>query len=131
MKKNYKINMIFLLTMFVLFLSFIIASAQYDRSSITNLLDNMEVEKPLNIKPDINIEKERENGEGGEDNITPFINNKNTQEDTEKEYKDSLLILGNQASKDGSNGFTKQPIFFILVITSLLTIVMVCFVKRK
>lgn len=132
MKKYYKNNMIFLLTIFVLFLSFTIASAKNDRPSITNLLnDEEEVEKPLIVEPNVIIEKERENGKGGEDKIEPFVNNKKTPEDTEKEYKDSLLILGNQASKDGSNGFTKQPIFLILVITSLLTIFMVCSVKRK
>lgn len=131
MKKNSNNCLIFILTMFVLLSSFITASAQDNRPSITNLLDDEEVGKTLIIKPNINIEKERENGEDGEDIITPFVNNKNIPEDTEKEYKDSLLILGNQEHKDGSNGFTKQPISLILVITSLLTIVMVCFVKRK
>jgi len=131
MKNNYKKSIILLLIINVLFLSFMIASAKEDISPSTDsIIEEEEFEKPL-ITPNLNIKKEGEIGEGGEEKIKPFIEMENSKKDTENENRGSLTILGNQAIKDGSNGFTNKPIFFILVIASLLAIIMVCIVKKK
>jgi len=131
MKNKYKKRIILILITNVLFLSVITASAKDDISPSADLLkDEEEFQKPL-ITPNLIITKEGEIGEGGEEKITPFLEMENSKKDTEDEHRGSLTILGNQATKDGSNGFSHKPIFLILVIASILTIMMVCFVKKK
>jgi len=130
MSKNYKKRIFIFLIIIVLILSVITASAIDERPSKSNFLyDEDEFENPLINALD--IKKERENGKGGEEISTPLINMENNLKDTDGVYQDSLIILGNLANKDGSNGIIKQPLLTILIIISLLTIIMVYITKRK
>ena len=132
MINNIRKSMILLLIMIVLCISVIIASARDDRLSKADLnIDKEEVKEHLIIEPILNIKKERENGKVGEEKITPYVNMENDPEHIEDEYKESLVIFGNQASKDGSNDFAKLPALIFLAIASLFTIVLVCFIKRN
>ena len=130
MKKNIGRSIILLSIMIVLFLSVTIASARDDRLSKEDfIIENEEVKDPLLIKPNINVI--RENGKVGEDKITPYYNMEDDPDDTEDNYRNSLVVLGNQATKTGSNDFAKLPTIIILAITSLFTIIFVCFIRRK
>ena len=75
--------------------------------------------------------KEVEIDEGGEGKITSSTDLEEDFKDTKEDYKDSLVILGNQVNRDGSNGFEKHPVLIILAIASLITIIMICFKIRK
>ncbi len=132
MNYSFRKSMILLLIIILFYSSVIIASARDDRLSKADLTYDKEgIEAPLTVALNTNIKKEGENDEGGEEKITPFIDLENDFEDTEEEYKDSLVILGNQVNRDGSNGFEKHPVLIILAITSIITISMVCLIRRK
>ncbi|KYK28809.1 hypothetical protein AYK20_06560 [Thermoplasmatales archaeon SG8-52-1] len=83
------------------------------------------------FSPNAYIEKQKENGEGGEDKNTPFNELENDFLDREEESKNSQVILGNQVRKDGSNGLEKHPVYIILAITSLITIIMLYIIRKK
>jgi hypothetical protein len=125
MRNNIR-NCIILFLLIVLFCSSICIVTAGDN----NLKKSDFIKNKDEIK-DSYLKKQRENGEGGEGTITPFNELENDFEDTEEEYKNSLVVLGNQVKKDGSNGFGKYPVYIILAITSLITIIMVCFIKKK
>ena len=131
MKKNFKNNIIIFSIILIISFSVSIASARDNRPSIVDLINAVEYENNLIISPDIKINKEVENGKGGEEKITPFVNMENNPEDTDGVYQDSLTVLGNQASKEGSNDFLKQPVLIILAITSLILLAMVCIKFKK
>jgi hypothetical protein len=76
------------------------------------------------------IEKQRENDEGGEGKKS-FSEMENDFKDTEEKGRASLVILGNQVKRDGSNGFEIHPVYIILTIASLITIIMVCIIRKK
>jgi hypothetical protein len=124
--KNIIRNYFVLLSIILLFCSSIfIVSASDDKLSKVDF---------INDKDEINdssIKKQGENGEGGEGKITPFNKLENDFEDTEENHKNPLVILGNQVKRDGSNGFEKHPVYLILAITSLITIIMVCIFRKK
>ncbi|UCF49460.1 MAG: hypothetical protein JSU91_06860 [Thermoplasmatales archaeon] len=132
MKNNIRKRMILFLIIILFSLSVIITSAREDRLSKTDLTKESEnVEDLLISAPTTCIKKEGESAEGSEEKITPSVTIDNGQEYLEDEYKDSLVYLGNQASREGSNDFEKQPVLMILAIISLIMIIMVCIIKRK
>ncbi len=132
MKNSFRKSMILFLIIILFYSSVIITSARDDRLSKSDLIyDKTGIEAPLIITQNTNIKKEGEKDKGGEDKITPSIDLEDDFKDAEEEYKDSLVILGNQVNRDGSNDFEKHPVLIILAMTSLITIIMVCFIKKK
>jgi len=83
------------------------------------------------ITPKTYIKNERENDEGGEGKTKQFAELKNDFKDKEEENKNTLVILGNQAKRDGSNAYEKHPVYFILAITSIFTIIIVRIIRKK
>ena len=106
--------------------SVFIVSAGKEKLAKSDFIDDSSISSPKSY-----IEKQRENGEGGEDRNTPFNKIENDFQDREEERKSSQVILGNQVKRDGSNGLDIHPVYLILAITSLLTIIMVCTIKKK
>lgn len=131
MKKSVILSMVII----VLALSAMTASARDDKISIADIsTEHREIKEPLIIAPNTNIEIVRENGKGGEERTKPINNIKNNLEDIENGYKDPLIILGSQVSKDGSNDFSKKPklpVLIIIAIIGLLAIKMVCSIRKK
>jgi hypothetical protein len=119
----------------VLALSAITTSARDNRISKDDIFaEDEEIKTSLIIAQNPNIEIVRENGNGGEDRIQPFDDIKKDLEDTESIYKDPLVILGKEVSKDGSNDLIKipkLPVFIICAIIGLLVIIMVCNIRKK
>jgi hypothetical protein len=106
--------------------SVIIVSAGDNKLSKADFMNDSSI-----FSPNSYIEKQRENGEGGEGKYTPFNQMENDFPDREEESKNSQVILGNQIRRDGSNGFEKHPVYIILAITSLITIIMVYIIRKK
>jgi len=106
--------------------SVFIVTANDSKLSKTDFIDDSSI-----ILPNSYIEKQRENGEGGEDKNTSFNEMENDFLVREEEIKNSLVILGNQVRRDGSNGFEKHPVYIILAIASLITIIMVIIIRKK
>lgn len=119
----------------VLALSAITASARDNSISKDDIFaEDGEIKTYLIIAQNPNIEIVRENGKGGEDRIQPFDDIKKDLEDIESVYKDPLVILGKEVSKDGSNDLLKilkLPVFIICAIIGLLVIIMVCNIRKK
>ena len=132
MINNIRKSMILFLIIILFSLSVIITSAREDMLSKADLINESEdVEDLLISAPTTCIKKEGENVEGSEENIIPSIDIENDSLDEKRDYTDSPIILGSQASREGSNDFEKQPLLLILTITSIIMIIMVCIIKRK
>jgi hypothetical protein len=135
MKINMKKAMIIFSIIIVLALSAITASARDNSISKDDIFaEDGEIKTYLIIAQNPNIEIVRENGKGGEDRIQPFDDIKKDLEDIESVYKDPLVILGKEVSKDGSNDLLKilkLPVFIICAIIGLLVIIMVCNIRKK
>ena len=106
--------------------SVFIVSAGKEKLAKSDFIDDSSISSPKSY-----IEKQRENGEGGEDKNTPFNKLENDFQDRGEENKNSMVILGNQVKRDGSNGLEIHPAYIIIAITSLFTIVMVCTIRKK
>ena len=106
--------------------SVFIVSASDNCLSKADFIDDSSI-----FSPKSHIEKQKENGEGGEGKNTPFNELENDFLDREEESKNSQVILGNQVRRDGSNGFEKHPVYIILAIASLITIIMACIIRKK
>ncbi len=132
MINNIRKSMILFLIIILFSLSVIITSAREDMLSKADLINESEdVEDLLISAPTTCIKKEGENVEGSEENIIPSIDIENDSLDEKRDYTDSPIILGSQASREGSNDFEKQPLLLILTIASIIMIIMVCIIKRK
>jgi hypothetical protein len=106
--------------------SVFIVLAEDNKLSKADFIDDSSI-----FSPNAYIEKQKENGEGGEGKNTPFNELENDFLDREEESKNSQVILGNQVRRDGSNGFEKHPVYIILAITSLITIIMIYIIRKK
>ena len=106
--------------------SVFIVLAEDNKLSKADFIDDSSI-----FSPNAYIEKQKENGEGGEGKNTPFNELENDFLDREEESKNSQVILGNQVRRDGSNGFEKHPVYIILAIASLITIIMACIIRKK
>jgi hypothetical protein len=106
--------------------SVLLVSGADNKLTKSDFLDDSSI-----YSPNWYIEKQRENGEGGEDRNTPFNKLENDFQDKEEESNNLMVILGNQVKRDGSNGLEIHPAYILLAITSLLTIIMVCTIRKK
>lgn len=132
MKNFNKKSIVLFLILIIFYSSVIIATARDDSLSKTDIIDNKEgIEAPLIVTQNTNLKNKFEKDEGGEDKITSSIDLEEDLKDTKEEYKDSLVILGNQVNRDGSNDIEKHPVLIILAIASLITIIMICYRIRK
>ncbi|KYK33183.1 MAG: hypothetical protein AYK22_01355 [Thermoplasmatales archaeon SG8-52-3] len=132
MKNFNRKSIVLFLILIIFYSSVIIATAREDSLSKTDIIDNKEgIEAPLIVTQNKNLKNKFEKDEGGEDKITSSIDLEEDFKDTEEEYKDSLVILGNQLNRDGSNDIEKHPVLIILAIASLITIIMICYRIRK
>jgi hypothetical protein len=132
MKNFNRKSIVLFLILIIFYSSVIIATASEDSLSKTDIIDNKEgIEAPLIVTQNKNLKNKFEKDEGGEDKITSSIDLEEDFKDTEEEYKDSLVILGYQLNRDGSNDIEKHPVLIILAIASLITIIMICYRIRK
>jgi hypothetical protein len=133
---NLRKSIVLILIGIIIFgLSVITVSAKDDRIIKPDLyIEKTEGEGSLTKTPSLYIELEREKGEGGEEEIIPYIDMDNKQKNNEDEHRDSLAILGNKATKDGSNNFAnilKIPVLIFLAIVGLLTLIVVYASRKK
>ena len=123
MKNNVRKYIVLFSIIFYFCSSVFIVSAGDNKLSKADFMDDSSI-----FSPNTYIEKQKENGEGGEGKNTPFNEMKNDFRDREEESKNSQVILGNQIRRDGSNGFEKHPVYIILAIASLITIIILCII---
>jgi hypothetical protein len=88
-------------------------------------------EKNSIATPNTHSKYDGENDEVGEEKLTPFVEMEKDFKDTGEGYTKLPGIFGNKVSRDGSNRSNIPPVLIILAIASLLTIFMVCFIKKK